>query len=112
VNITIRLSDGSVGVITYVANGDPSIPKERIVMSCGNATAVMDNFQNLTLARDGKQIRKKGDGDKGHRNEVIAFMEAIRKKSDSIISLESILATTRTTFRIIDALNKKEIVSL
>jgi polar amino acid transport system substrate-binding protein len=112
VNITIRLSDGSVGVITYVANGDPSIPKERIVMSCGNATAVMDNFQNLTLARDGKQIRKKGDGDKGHRNEVIAFMESIRKKSDSIISLESILATTRTTFRIIDALNKKEIVSL
>ncbi|MFZ1729245.1 MAG: bi-domain-containing oxidoreductase [Bacteroidota bacterium] len=112
VNITMRMSDGSVGIITYVANGDSSIPKERIIMSCGNASAVMENFQNLTLARDGKQTRKKGDGDKGHRNEVNAFMDAIRKKADPVIPLESIIATTRTTFRIIDALNKKEIVNL
>ncbi|MFA6232591.1 MAG: bi-domain-containing oxidoreductase [Bacteroidota bacterium] len=112
VNITLRMSNGSVGSITYVANGDSSIPKERIVMSCGNASAVMDNFQTLILARDGKQTRKKGDGDKGHRNEVIAFLDAIRTKGDPVISVESLMATSRATFRVIDALNKKEIVSL
>ncbi len=112
VNITMRMTDGSVGIITYVANGDSSIPKERIVMSCGNATAVMDNFQNLVLARDGKQTRKKSDGDKGHHNEVVAFMDAIRNKSASPIPLDSILATTRTTYRILEALNRKEVVTL
>lgn len=112
VNITLRMSDGSVGIITYVSNGDPSIPKERIVMSCGNATAVMDNFQSLTLARGGKQTRKKGSGDKGHQDEVIAFMESIRKKADPVIPLESILATTRATYAIIESLNTKEVVSL
>ena len=81
-------------------------------MSCGNATAVMDNFHTLTLARDGKQSKKKGDGDKGHHNEVVAFMNAIRKKSKPAIPLESILATTRATYRVLDALNRKEVVSL
>ncbi len=112
VNITMRMSDGSVGIITYVSNGDAAIPKERIVMSCGNATAVMDNFQSLTLARDAKLARRKGDGDKGHRNEVIAFMDAIRKKSDPVIPIDSLFTTTRATFRVLEALNRKEIVAL
>jgi hypothetical protein len=72
----------------------------------------MDNFQSLTLARGGKQTRKKGSGDKGHQDEVIAFMESIRKKVDPVIPLESILATTRATYAIIESLNTKEVVSL
>ncbi|MCB2204344.1 bi-domain-containing oxidoreductase [bacterium] len=112
VNITMRMSDGSVGIITYASNGDSSIPKERITMSAGNSTAVMDNFQSLTLARGGKLNRKKGSGDKGHRNEVIAFMQAIRKKSDPVIPLESLLITTRATFRVLEALNSKRTIEL
>jgi predicted dehydrogenase/threonine dehydrogenase-like Zn-dependent dehydrogenase len=112
VNITMRMTDGSVGIVTYVSNGDPSIPKERIVMSRGNASAVMENFQSLTLARNGKSTRRKGDGDKGHRNEVIAFMDAIRRKSAPVIPIDSLFVTTRATFRILDALNRKEVVTL
>lgn len=112
VNITMRLDDGSVGIITYVANGDGSIPKERIVMSCGNASAVMDNFSALTLARAGKQTRKKGAGDKGHQAEVIAFMDAIRKKTAPVIPLESLMATTRATYAVLEALTNHSVVSL
>ncbi len=112
VNITMRMDNGSLGIITYASNGDSSVPKERIVMSCGNASAVMDNFQSLILARGGKQERKKGSGDKGHRNEVIAFMNAIRQKQSEVIPLRSLLATTRTTFRILDALRTREVVTL
>jgi polar amino acid transport system substrate-binding protein len=112
VNITMRMDNGSLGIITYASNGDSSIPKERIVMSCGNASAVMDNFQSLILARGGKQERKRSAGDKGHRNEVIAFMDAIRNKQAQVIPLSSMLATTRTTFRILDALRTRETVSM
>ncbi|PLX32495.1 MAG: oxidoreductase [Ignavibacteria bacterium] len=112
VNITMRMKNGSVGIITYVANGDSSIPKERIIMSAGNSSAVMDNFQTLTLARNGKQSKKKGSGDKGHRNEVLAFMDAVRSKRPEVISLESMLATTRASFRVLDALSLKEVISL
>ncbi len=112
VNITMRMDNGSLGIITYASNGDSSIPKERIVMSSGNATAIMDNFQSLVLARSGKQERKRGAGDKGHRNEVIAFMDAIRNKRQEVIPLASLLATTRTTFGILDALRTRETVTL
>jgi predicted dehydrogenase/threonine dehydrogenase-like Zn-dependent dehydrogenase len=112
VNITMRMDNGSLGIITYASNGDSSIPKERIVMSSGNASAIMDNFQSLLLARGGKQERKRGSGDKGHRNEVIAFMDAIRNRTSDVIPLESLLATTRTTFRILDALRTRETVAL
>jgi predicted dehydrogenase/threonine dehydrogenase-like Zn-dependent dehydrogenase len=112
VNISMRMQNGSLGIITYVSNGDSSIPKERIVMSGGNSTAVMDNFQSLILARGGKQSRKRGSGDKGHRDEVLAFMDAIRNKSGEVIPLQSMLVTTRTTFRILDALRTHETVSL
>jgi len=112
VNITLRMSDGSLGIITYASNGDSSIPKERIVMSGSNTSAIMDNFQSLILARGGKQERKRGNGDKGHRNEVIAFMDAIRRKEEAVIPLRDLMATTRTTFRILEALTNREVVTL
>jgi predicted dehydrogenase len=112
VNITIRMKDGSLGIITYASNGDSSIPKERIVMSRGNSTAVMDNFATLTMARGGKQTKKSAAGDKGHKNEVLAFIDAIRTKKDHIIPLESLLATSRATFAVLESLNSKEVIGL
>ena len=56
VAITIRFSNGSVGVITYLANGDPSLSKERIEIFSGGKTAVIDNFKILETVprRDAK----------------------------------------------------------
>jgi predicted dehydrogenase/threonine dehydrogenase-like Zn-dependent dehydrogenase len=112
VNITLRMSDGSIGIITYVANGDSSFPKERIAMSNTRSTAVMNNFTSLELYRNGKKTVRKGNGDKGHRNEVLEFLEAIRKKKSAVIPPESLFATTRATFRILEALNRKETLSV
>ena len=112
VNIHFRLSGGSLGIVSYVCNGDSSIPKERITMSSANRTAVMDNFESLILARDGKQSSKKGTGDKGHKNEVQAFMQAIRDGKSELISIESMLATTRATFAAVKSLQDKQTVAL
>jgi predicted dehydrogenase/threonine dehydrogenase-like Zn-dependent dehydrogenase len=112
VAITMRMSDGSIGVITYVSNGDTSVPKERIVMSAGLSTAIMDNFTTLDLYRGGKKSTKKSAGDKGHRNEVIAFMDAIRAHRAEVIPFDSMIATTRATFRILDSLVQKQAVTL
>jgi predicted dehydrogenase/threonine dehydrogenase-like Zn-dependent dehydrogenase len=112
VNITMRMSDGSLGIITYAANGDTSIPKERIVMSSANASAVMDNFSTLTMARGNKQTVKKSSGDKGHKAEIQAFMDAIRNKKPFVIPYASLLTTSRATFAVMRSLNLKEPVSM
>jgi polar amino acid transport system substrate-binding protein len=112
VTITMRMSDGSVGVITYASNGDTSMAKERIVMSNANSTAVMNNFSALELYRGGKKTLRKSPGDKGHRDEVTAFISAIKDKRSELIPYESLFATTRATFAVLDSLRWNDVVTL
>jgi polar amino acid transport system substrate-binding protein len=111
-NITMRMTDGSVGVITYASNGDSTMAKERIVMSNANSSAVMNNFSTLELYRSGKKTLRKSPGDKGHRDEVAAFIAAIKERRSELIPYESLFATTRATFRILDSLRWKEALPL
>jgi len=45
VSITLNFSDGSLGVITYVALGDGALGKERIEVFGSNAAAIVDDFR-------------------------------------------------------------------
>ena len=103
--ITLKFADGSVGVITYVANGDPLMPKERLeVMSTGRS-AVLDNFQILTLFQQGKRrVFKLASVDKGHRSEVTSFLNAVSEGGVSPIPFETLVATSRVTFRVLESL--------
>jgi predicted dehydrogenase len=105
VAVTLKFHDGSVGTITYSANGDPAMPKERVEISSTGRSAVIDNFQHLTLYQQGKKRSfKLGAIDKGHRDEVRAFLQAIQHGSPSPISFESLVATTLATFKIVESL--------
>ncbi len=111
-NVTLRMEDGSLGVITYAANGDASVPKERIEMHCGSGSAILDNFTSLLLAQKGSQRRLRGGGDKGHRAEVAAFAAALRSGAKEIIPFDSLLRTSEATFAVVESLAMEEPVSL
>ncbi len=51
-------------------------------------------------------------GEKGHRTEIVEFMQAVRSVRSEIIPIESIIATSHTTFKILESLNSKEVVTL
>ena len=105
VAVTLKFHDGSVGTITYLANGDPAMPKERVEISSTGRSAVIDNFQYLTLYQQSKKRSfKLGAIDKGHRDEVRAFLQAIQQGSPSPISFESLVVTTLATFKIVESL--------
>ncbi|NOY06656.1 MAG: oxidoreductase, partial [Chlorobi bacterium] len=107
IGVVMRMSGGSVATISYVANNDRSMPKETITMSGGNSSAIMNNFSSLVLARDMKQTKKRGKGDKGHKAEIQAFINAIRERRREIIPVQDLFITSRTTFKILESLNKK-----
>ncbi len=111
--ITMKFQEGSVGTITYLANGDTSLPKERLEISSTGRTAVIDNFQRLSLYQNGKKREfKLSSIDKGHRTEVREFLSAIQVGKPSPIPVASLVATTRTTFKIIESLQVGVPVSL
>lgn len=101
--ITIGLSGGSVGLITYLACGDRLVPKERIEIFGGGKTFIINDFRTAEVYVSGKLKKVKAAG-KGHKEEVERFVGSIREGGPWALPLESILYTTATAFRVLDAL--------
>jgi predicted dehydrogenase/threonine dehydrogenase-like Zn-dependent dehydrogenase len=104
ISIIIKFADGSVGNITYVANGDKSLPKERFEVFGGSKAGIINDFRNGELHTGNKLKALKLDG-KGHREEVAAFINALKKGGDMPIPFNSIYYTTKACFKIIDSLH-------
>jgi polar amino acid transport system substrate-binding protein len=98
--ITLRFADGSNGAIAYLSEGDKSLPKERIEIFGGGKSFVIDDF------RTGKVQ------DKGQRTQIQRTCAALLEGAPAPIDLAELAATTRTTFRILDSLRSKCVVSL
>jgi predicted dehydrogenase/threonine dehydrogenase-like Zn-dependent dehydrogenase len=101
--IIVKFRNGSVGNLTYLANGDNSMPKEKIEVFSGGSIGVINDFKDGLFHRNGKSTSLKSSG-KGHREEIRAFMNALANADQIPISYRSIYLTTLTTFKIIDSL--------
>jgi polar amino acid transport system substrate-binding protein len=101
--IVIKFANGSVGNLTYLANGDKSMPKELIEVFSGSKVGIINDFKDGLIYKNGKAIKLKSSG-KGHREEVAVFLNALKSGNDSPISFRSICLTTLTTFKIHDSL--------
>jgi predicted dehydrogenase/threonine dehydrogenase-like Zn-dependent dehydrogenase len=101
--ITVKLNDGSIGNLVYLANGDNSMPKEKIEIFGAGNIGVINDFREGVFHKSGKITKLKSAG-KGHKEEVEAFLTAIMEGKDSPISFRSICLTTLTTFKILDSL--------
>ncbi|MEQ8576736.1 MAG: Gfo/Idh/MocA family oxidoreductase [Fulvivirga sp.] len=101
--ITLTFKNGSVGNITYLANGDKALPKEHLEVFGGGNSAIINDFNRVSLYKNGSLKKVKTSG-KGHKEEVMAFLKAISDGTDSPISFDSIYSTTLTTFKVIDSM--------
>jgi len=101
--IQIKFKNGSIGNITYIANGDKAMPKEQLEIFGGNKCFVIDDFKKGILYSDNKMKTIANSG-KGHKQEVEAFINSIKEGLTSPIEFESIIYTTLTTFKIHDSL--------
>ncbi|MCA9135471.1 MAG: bi-domain-containing oxidoreductase [Planctomycetales bacterium] len=85
VNIQLTFEDGSVASIHYLANGNKSFPKERIELFCSGQVFLCDNFR--TSVQVGSRNRlKTPKQDKGHAEEIRAFLAAVAEGGPSPIS--------------------------
>ena len=104
-NVSLAYENGSIGTISYFANGDPGLPKERVEVYANRCTAVVEDFKSLFIHGGGRKKEKKLlSQDKGQKNEVKAFIEAIRKGSGNAIPLKEIFSTSLVTFKIIESI--------
>jgi predicted dehydrogenase/threonine dehydrogenase-like Zn-dependent dehydrogenase len=102
--ITIRFRNGSIGTIIYVAGGDKALAKERMEIFGGNKAGIIHDFKSGELFVNNKPKTLKLEG-KGHKQEVEAFLHAVRNGTESPISFESIYYTSLAAFKILDSLH-------
>ncbi len=106
VTVTLRMTDESVGVIHYMANGDSGVAKEYVEVFGGQRTAILDNYRRLSLHGGNHRRRHRlFNQAKGHAEEVAAFVKALESGASMPIEFETLVAVTQTTFLIHESLN-------
>lgn len=111
--VTLRMADGSLGSLAYLANGDPRFDKERIEVFGQGRASVIENFRTAELwfGGDARRQRWTGHG-KGHREELAAFIEAIAAGRPSPLPFNEAVATTQTTLCIQESLRSGQPVAI
>jgi predicted dehydrogenase/threonine dehydrogenase-like Zn-dependent dehydrogenase len=109
---TLKFEDGSIANVSYLANGDRSVPKEHFEVFCEGKVGRINDFRTLELARDGKTRATKARRDKGHEREIEVTLEALRRGGCSPIPFEELMDVSAATFAIEEAIGSGEVISL
>jgi predicted dehydrogenase/threonine dehydrogenase-like Zn-dependent dehydrogenase len=112
--ISLAFANGSQANITYAANGDTSISKERLEIFGAGSTAMLDDFRRLLLARNGHKstFHSLLHQDKGHRAEWEAFTHALLSDGPPPISYDHLISTSLVTFQIVNSLREGKPVEI
>ena len=102
--ISITFADGSTGTIHYLANGSQAVEKEYVEVFGDSRTVRMWNFKKLECAVGRKKSTTSFSGDKGHAAEMKALLESFASGTGSPVSIESLAATSRATFAVMESL--------
>jgi predicted dehydrogenase len=112
--MTFAFPDGSLGTLTYLANGDKAFPKERVEVFCSGQVAVLDDFRSLELVTGGsrKTIRSRLRQEKGHQHEWLAFTRALLAGGPAPIPYEQLFGVTRASFAAVESLRSGQAVPI
>ena len=102
----VSYPDGSTASISYLANASTELPKERWEVHADGKSAICENFRVTTLP-GGKKLKGLNQ-DKGQVGAVQAFVDAARKSSGAVMSMEEILSTSRITLSMLASAGVRE----
>ncbi|HMQ31975.1 MAG TPA: Gfo/Idh/MocA family oxidoreductase, partial [Chloroflexaceae bacterium] len=97
--VTLEFASGSVGTLTYVANGDRGFGKEAVEVFGGGLAARLDDYRSLSVRRGATRVEQTARlrADKGHRAEWRALAAHIAGRAPAPIAFAAIAHSTRAT---------------
>jgi hypothetical protein len=112
--ITVRYANGSLGTMTYLANGNKSFSKERVEVFCAGKIGILDDFRSLELVSETKRkiFRSIMKQDKGHQASWQNFIKVITNGQTPPIPYDQLMAVHKACFAAMKALTSGEEVKL
>ncbi len=104
--ITMQHENGSLSQVCYQAGADKGGPRERIEVFGGGRTGICENWSEVELWQRGKAKHLKTGHDKGHREELVRFVEACRTDGKWPISWADLYSTTWASLAAVKALRE------
>lgn len=111
-SINLSFSNGSLASICYFSNGNKNLSKEYLEVFCAGQVAIIDDFKEMTLYGEKIKKSKLAKQDKGHRSEIIEFLQSIKNGTHSPIPFEDIYISTLATFAVLDSLKERRTIHL
>ncbi|HJQ10042.1 MAG TPA: bi-domain-containing oxidoreductase [Gemmatimonadaceae bacterium] len=100
-HISVSFADGSTAAIHYLANGASDFPKERIECFFDGKTLTIDNWRRLLrFGGKGAWFVPRHRIDKGHTEEIRAWLDAVSANSGPPIPLDELFEVSRWAIRI------------
>jgi polar amino acid transport system substrate-binding protein len=112
VNINLRFADGSIGVVSYFANGPGTLFKEYIEVYRAGSAGIMRDFKELETYGKRAGRRRLPGQNKGQPQMIAAYLDSIRKGAPSPIPYVELEAGMRATFKAIESFRAREVVRL
>ena len=105
--LTLTYPDGSLGTVSYLANGDKSIAKEQVEVFSGGRVAFLDDFRRLEMTHAGRHSvqRLRFKQDKGHAAAWQAFLSASLQGLSAPIPYNEMWAVTLASFAAMESLS-------
>lgn len=111
-SLLLKYENGSNAVINYFANGSKAYSKERLEVYHNERTLIMDNWRKLNgygFKNFNSQVYRQ---DKGHLNQFSSLIKSLQTGGDQLISMESLINTTITSFAAIESLKNKKWIDI
>ncbi|HBO42810.1 MAG TPA: hypothetical protein DD670_02500 [Planctomycetaceae bacterium] len=111
---TITYADGSVCQLIYTTVGPGSYSKERIEAFAGGRVGAIEDFRVLYVDDGARRVKPKKltQANKGHAQEVTAFLDSLRQGGPSPISFDSLVDTTLVSFAVLESIGRGEVIAL
>jgi predicted dehydrogenase/threonine dehydrogenase-like Zn-dependent dehydrogenase len=106
--VTLEFANGTVGVVTYVANGSRSFGKESIEAFGGGLAARLDDYRSLEIQHGSLSTKETARlrQDKGHRAEWQAIARHLTAGAPAPIAFDELVHSTRATLAAWESLQR------
>lgn len=97
---TLEFVDGSLGTVTYVANGDKGFSKEMLEVFGGGLSARIDDYRTMQIRHNSVRVNRTARlrQDKGHAAEWKALTSYLTGTGVRPMTLDDIVNSMRVTF--------------
>ena len=104
--INLKMQNGSIASISYFSNGSKELSKEYLEVFSNGQSFILNDFKSLTIHGKSSKTINLSNQDKGHKEEVKQFLDAIKKGLPCPISFDETYNVMKSTFKVVESIAK------